>query len=195
MGAHSHHQHQSDHDVDQWAGNGDQELLARLFRNALEPRHAADRKQNHVRRRHAERARGEDVAEFVGEHAGKQQHHEDQAGHRRFGPAGGPARRENPDQEHEKSNVDFDRRAGDRADVHRPQHGGSPATECVLRTPEMRWPGFIGQGRRRLRAAIERPGVAGAASALRRFRARDLYLRLIYPRLNARVAHGFEAQS
>ena len=70
------HQHERDRDVDQRAGDRDQEFLARLFRNALEPRHAADRQQRHVRRRHAEGARGEDVAELVREHAGEQQQHE-----------------------------------------------------------------------------------------------------------------------
>ena len=55
-------------------GDGDEEFLARLFRDALEPRHAADRQQYHVGRPHAEGARGEDVAEFVQQHAQEQEH-------------------------------------------------------------------------------------------------------------------------
>ena len=73
-----------DHDVHQRAGDGDQEFLARLLGDALEPRHAADRQQRHVRRRDAERARREDVAELVRQHAGKQQDQEGESLPRRF---------------------------------------------------------------------------------------------------------------
>ena len=63
------HQHDRDRDVHQRPGDGDQEFLPRLFRDALELRHAADRQQRHVGRRDAEGARGEDVAELVQQHA------------------------------------------------------------------------------------------------------------------------------
>ena len=75
-GAADHHQQYGDGDVDQRAGDGDEEFLARLLRDALELRHAADRQQRHIGRRHAESARGEDVAELVQQHAEEQQHHE-----------------------------------------------------------------------------------------------------------------------
>ncbi len=63
------HQQQRDGDIDQRSGDGDQEFLARLFRNALELRDAADRQQRDVGRRHAEITGGEDVAELVQQHA------------------------------------------------------------------------------------------------------------------------------
>ena len=43
MRARERHEHQRDHDVDGRARDRDQEFLAGLFRNAGEPRHAADR--------------------------------------------------------------------------------------------------------------------------------------------------------
>ncbi len=58
-----------DDDIHERAGDGDEEFLAGLFGNALELRDAADRQQRHKGRRHAEIARGEDVAELVQQHA------------------------------------------------------------------------------------------------------------------------------
>src|ERR1700693_79822 len=53
------------------------------------PRHAADRQQGDVGGRDPEGARREDVAEFMGEHAGEQQHHEEEAGPGLVGAARG----------------------------------------------------------------------------------------------------------
>ena len=114
-----------DHDIHQRAGDGDQEFLVRLLRDALEPSDAADRQQRHVRRRHAERARREDVAELVRHHAGKQQDEEGKSPATPLsGPPDDPAGGENPAQEQQEGDVDAHRRSGDPADIERPGHEG-----------------------------------------------------------------------
>ena len=70
---------EGDRDVDERTGDGDQELLAGLFGNALEPSNAADWQQRDIRRGDAESARREDMAEFMRENAGEQQEHEEEA--------------------------------------------------------------------------------------------------------------------
>ena len=72
-------EHKGDDDIDRRAGDGDEEFLVRFFRDALEPRHAADRQQGDVGRGDAECARSEYVAEFMRQHADEQQDDEDQA--------------------------------------------------------------------------------------------------------------------
>jgi hypothetical protein len=37
------HRQRGDYHIDRWPGDGDQKLFGRLLRDALEPRHAADR--------------------------------------------------------------------------------------------------------------------------------------------------------
>ena len=69
VGAADQDQRGGDRDVDRGAGNGDQELFAWLFRDTLEPRDAADRKQDHVRRHHAESARGKYVTKLMKQYA------------------------------------------------------------------------------------------------------------------------------
>src|SRR5579883_1631458 len=103
-------------DVDERAGDGDQEFLARPFRNALEPRDTADRQQDDVWRRHAEGTRSKDVAEFVQQHAQEQEHHEQEPAPGRLWPAGKVADAEDPGEKQKECHVDADRGAGDRAD-------------------------------------------------------------------------------
>ena len=66
-----------DHHVHQRPGDRDDQFLRRLFRNALQPRHAADRQQRDVGRLDAVAPRREDVAELVQQHADEQQHDEE----------------------------------------------------------------------------------------------------------------------
>ena len=105
------------HDVDQRAGDRDEEFLPRLFRDALELSHPADRQQRHVGRRHAEGAGREDVAELVQQHAEKQQHHENEAVPCGGGAARGVARGENPGEKQQEGEVDADDGAGHLADI------------------------------------------------------------------------------
>jgi hypothetical protein len=128
LGPGEENQHDGDHHVHQRSGDGDQELLPRLLRDALEPSHAADRQQHHVGRRHAERARGEDMAELVRHHAGEQQQHEGERLPGRFRPARDPARHEDPAQEQNEGDVHENRRSGDPADIERPGHEGLRST-------------------------------------------------------------------
>ncbi len=84
--------------IDQRARDGDQKLLARLFRDARQPRHAADRQQGYIGRLHSERTCREDMAELVSEDAGKHQDDEDNAVHPVTDAAGrGPALQEEKD--------------------------------------------------------------------------------------------------
>ena len=99
MRARKQHQAEGDGDVDQRTRDGDQELLVRLFGNPLEAGDAADRQQRDVGRGDPEVARGEDVAEFMRQHACEQQHQKDQVRHGGFGSFRGIGREENPAQE------------------------------------------------------------------------------------------------
>ena len=59
-------------------GDGHQKLLVRRLGNTLEPRHAANGQERHVRCGNAEAACGKDVTEFMRYHAGEQEQHEDE---------------------------------------------------------------------------------------------------------------------
>ena len=114
--AEKHDQHERDRHVHQRAGDGDDELLARLLRDALEPRQPADRQQRHVGRCDPVVAGGEDVAEFMRHHAGEQQDHEGEAVPGLLRPAGGPVGAEDPGQEQDKGDVQADVGSCDAAD-------------------------------------------------------------------------------
>ena len=62
-----------DDDVHRRARQRHDQLLRRLLRDALQPRHAADRQEGDVGRLHAVAPGGEDVAELVQQHAQEQQ--------------------------------------------------------------------------------------------------------------------------
>jgi hypothetical protein len=109
------------------SGPAMEELLVGLFRDTLEARYSADRQQGHVGRRHSERARREDVTEFVRHHAGEQKHQEGKPLPGRLRSARDPAGGENPAQKQQECDVDADRRSGDPADIERPRHGGLQA--------------------------------------------------------------------
>ena len=66
-----------DDDVDGRPGEGDHDLLARLFRHALQPRQAADRQERDVGRADTVEPRRECVAVFVRDDAGEQREDED----------------------------------------------------------------------------------------------------------------------
>jgi hypothetical protein len=91
--------------------------LARLLRDALELGDAADRQQRHIGRRHAEGARGEDVAELVQQHAQEQQHHEHEAVPGGGGAALAVAGGEDPGEKQQESEVDAHDRARHPADI------------------------------------------------------------------------------
>jgi len=146
------------HDIDRRPGERNQQLLARLFRDAFQPRDPADRKQRHIRRRHSERARREDVPELVRQDAGKQQDHEGEAGPGRLRPARIPARDEDPAEKQHERDVDADRRTGDPADIHRPAHGALLKASCRE--------GMVGSWR--LPDGRRRPQACGAASSAAR---------------------------
>ncbi len=110
-------QHGSDGDVDQRTRDRDQEFLVGFFGDALQPCDAADRQQRDVGRRDAEGAGGEDVAELMCQHAGKEQDQEEQRIPRRVGAAGGIARAEYPGEEQHEGDVDADGGARDRSDI------------------------------------------------------------------------------
>jgi hypothetical protein len=124
FGAASENQQRGDRDVDGRPGNGDEKFLARLFRNALEPRHAADRQQDHVGRRDAEGARSKDVPELVQHHAKKQQQQEFKSVPGLLRASRNVADAENPGEKQQECHMDADRRAGDGPDVQRPAHDG-----------------------------------------------------------------------
>ena len=119
-------QQNGDDDVHQRAGDGDEEFLPRLLRNALELGDAADRQQRHIRRRHAEGAGGEDVAELVQQHAQEQQHHESETVPGGGGAALGIAGGEDPGEKQQEGQVDAHHRARHFADIQRPGH------ECLV---------------------------------------------------------------
>ena len=73
-----------------------------------------------------ERARGEDVPEFVQQHAQEQQHHEQEAAPGRLRASRDVAHAENPGEKQEERHMDADRRAGDRSDLQGPAHGNLP---------------------------------------------------------------------
>ena len=87
-----------DRHVHQRAGDGDQEFLVRLFRDALEASDSADRQERDVGRRHAERSRREGVAKFMRHDAREQEHQESETLPSRLRSARHPARGEDPAQ-------------------------------------------------------------------------------------------------
>ena len=130
-GAADQDQERSDSDVDQRPGDGDEEFFARLFRNALEPRYAADRQQDHVGRRHAESARCEYVAELVQQHTEEQQQEEYQSDPGFLRSAGDVAHAEKPGEKQHECHMDADRCAGDGPDIQRPAHGNLRAPQAL----------------------------------------------------------------
>jgi hypothetical protein len=120
-------QHHGDGEIDGRSGDGDEKFLTWLFRDALEPGDAADRKQDHVGRRNAKRACGKDMPEFVKQHAQKQQNHEQKAGPRRLRAARKIADAEDPAEKQQERHVDTDRSAGDGTDIEGPAHCDLPA--------------------------------------------------------------------
>jgi Cyclic nucleotide-binding domain len=116
------HEQEGNRHVHQRTSNGDEKLLARGFRDARKPRHAADRQQGDVGRRHPEGAGGEDVPEFMRDDARKQQHHKDERRPGGLRPARGIARGKDPAEKQQESDMHADRRSSDRSDVQGPGH-------------------------------------------------------------------------
>src|ERR1700757_1931168 len=65
-------QHPGNDHINKGPGNGDNEFLPRLVRDATESRHTADRQQSNVRRLYTESPCRECVAELMQEYAGEQ---------------------------------------------------------------------------------------------------------------------------
>ena len=86
-GIHEEDQHDGDDDVHRRAGERHHDLLAGLFRHALQPRQAADRQERDVRRLDAVAPRRQRMAEFVRHHAGEEREDEGDALDRRVRPA------------------------------------------------------------------------------------------------------------
>ena len=76
-------QHQDDRDGHGRARERDQQLLAGRLGNPLEPRHAADGQQDHVRRAHPEAPRHRDVPELVEQDAEEEGDEEQRVAHGR----------------------------------------------------------------------------------------------------------------
>jgi hypothetical protein len=125
IGAADGHEDERDKHIDRRSGDGDEKFLAGSFGDALEPRDAADRQQNNVWRSHPERARREDVAEFMQQDAQEQQHHEQEPVPGGLRSSGDVAHAENPGQEQKEGDMDAHRRAGDRSDIQGPRHSTS----------------------------------------------------------------------
>ena len=110
-------QRHGDDQRDERPGERDQQLLPRLVRHALEPRHAPDGEQDDVGRAHAETARHRNVPELVEQHAAEDaQQHE--------GGRGAALQPEEAEQEQE-GDVDLHVGTGNPEEAQRPGHGTS----------------------------------------------------------------------
>ncbi len=131
MGTADHDQKQSDDDVDCGARDSNQKFLTGLFRNALEPRHASNRQQDHVRRTDPESACREDVPELVEKDTEEKKDHENQAAPGRLCASRKVVDAEYPGEKQQEGHMDADRRAGDRSDLHGPAHHYLPKAPIV----------------------------------------------------------------
>jgi hypothetical protein len=128
-------QHASDDQVHGWSRERHDDFLGRLLWNPLEPRHATDRQQDHVRRLHAIAPGGKDVAELVQQHAQEQERDEQHARHRRVPSALQVVRGGNPKEEQQKGDVQANHGAFHRADGDRPAHVTLPRTDPFSGAP------------------------------------------------------------
>ena len=113
---------QADDQIDGGPGQRDDQLLARVGRQALQAGDAADRQERHFGRLDAVAAGGEDVAELVQHHAEEQEDDEQRAVERGAPPAARPGAGGDPDEEQEEGDMDLDRRAAEAADGEGPGH-------------------------------------------------------------------------
>ena len=118
-------QREADDQIDGGPGERDDQLLARVGRQALQAGDAADRQERHFGRLDAVAAGGEDVAELVQHHAEEEEDDEHSAVERGAPPAAAPGAGGDPDEEQEEGDMDLDRRAAEAADGEGPGHGAA----------------------------------------------------------------------
>ena len=166
-----------EHEIHGRAREGDDQLLPRGLRHALELRHASDAGERDDAGADAEATSRECVPELVQQHAGE--HEPEQAGHQQHvREAVGAAEREERDDQ-EEARLDLDADAEDRGDGERPAHAVGVLSELQSRTAARRasrrrpHPLGCGLGRHDAGATLRRRGPRGRPTRRRHRPARS----------------------
>ncbi len=138
--------YEADEEIDRGPGQRDDQLLARIGRQARHAGDAANRQQRHLGRLDAVAAGGEDVAELVQNHAGEDENDEQRRVERRTPAVARVSAEGDPGEEQEEGDVDLDRGSAEAADGDGPRHPFLPCRGRNILAPMSKAPYRSGDG-------------------------------------------------